>query len=124
MTPHATGPSVFLAARKRAAGSSFFLAHDLDEYERLVGLSDSDLAQALGCSLDVLDLLGLCRTPSRDARFRADLEAIGTRFQIDAVRLAVLLRVLDALRAFEPLAQADGWLAAARDREDGLDDQR
>ncbi len=124
MRPHSTESSVFFAARKRAAGSSFFLAHDLDAYASLARWSDSDLLQALGCTIDSLNLAALCRTPRRDAGFGAEVQAISSRFGIDSMRLALLLRELDLLREFEPAANVDGWLAAARDRGDEVDDER
>jgi hypothetical protein len=122
--PHSTESSVFYAARKRAARSSFFLAFDLDAYATLIGWTDIDLAQALGCSLDTLNLIALCRTPRRDTRFGAEIEAIGSRFQINSIRLAALLREIDIVREFEPVPHGEGWLAAARDRGDQVDDDR
>jgi hypothetical protein len=110
---------LFAAARARAAQSPFFLAHDLAAYAGFHGLSQTGLAKALECSPLTLDVLSLCRSPYRDDRFRAEVEAIGTRFEIDFRRLATLLRETDALTGFAGLDNVDGWLAAARDREPG-----
>lgn len=110
--------ALFRAARARAAESEFFLAHDLARYASQTGQSDRELAAVLGCAIETLDHLALCRSPHRDDRFRNELEAIARRFQIDGTRLAAILRELDAVAAFEPAPQAKGWLAAARDRDE------
>ena len=103
----------------------FFLAHDLDEIAKLSGRTQTQIADELGCAAAALARLGLCRSPSRDARFRADVEIIARRFEIDPNRLAKILREFDAVTGFEPhRGAADGWLAAARDREREPDDQR
>jgi hypothetical protein len=50
----------------RAAARPFFLGHALADYALAHGLSDLGLARRLGCAVEALAMLRLCRLP-RDA---------------------------------------------------------
>lgn len=107
-------------AAERAGEDAFFLASLLLPYARAEGLDDAALAARLGCPSAALPRLLLCRRPRQDpAGFRDDVERIAAAFDLDPGNLAASLRLaeaLEALRAAGP-AGAEGWLAAARDRE-------
>src|SRR5262249_59305673 len=84
----------------RVAADPFFLAFPLAEYARSERLDDSALAAALGCRVEDLTLLRLCRMPRDDpAGFRADTAAIAERFGIAPAKLA------DAVRRGQGLAR-------------------
>lgn len=104
----------------RVAADPLFLANALAEYARSEGLDDNGLAAALGCRLEDLTPLRLCRTPRPEtADFRSDVAAIATRFGIDPATLAEVTRRgqgLAKLRTATRSTAADpGFLLAARD---------
>jgi hypothetical protein len=107
-------------AAERAGQHPFYLSSSLLAYARAERLDDAGLAASLGCDLDTLPLLLLCRRPSGGgAVFRDDVEAIAARFGIDASRLAALIRAADALVSLRDATtdRTGGLLAAARDRD-------
>ena len=116
-----TEDGLFDHAARRASSRVFFLGSVLAAYTQIEGLDDSALADLLGCRPAILPALRLCRRPTTDApAFRSDVEQIAERFGADPVRLAEVVRRVDALEALRG-ASADGevaYLAAARDRED------
>jgi hypothetical protein len=119
-----SGQALLRRAAERAAGDDFFLASALLPYAAAERLDDAALAERLGCEQGDLPKLLLCRRPRQEAPdFRADVERIAAAFGLVPGRLAEVVRAADALRALREggAAQADGWLAAARDREPGPD---
>jgi len=73
----------------RVEADPFFLAHQLAEYALdQGGLSDVGLAIRLGCPVDTLVNLRLCRAPRNDA----EVLTIARRFGLDPARLAAVLR--------------------------------
>jgi hypothetical protein len=67
-----------------------------------------------------LALLSLCRSPRREEGFRDDVQRIADYLSLDELRLASLIRLTDALRAFSTAPAGtheseDTLLAAARD---------
>lgn len=123
MRTRASVRSLLGEASERVANDPYFLAHDLQVYLGLRGWSKRQLAAALRCPIDVLALVGLCRTPWRDARFQSDVEAIAARFKLESHGLANLLREVDLLSAFDVPTKSEGWLAAARERATEDDDR-
>ena len=94
----------------------FFLACPLAGYARSESLDDAALAAAMKCSLESLTMIRLCRSPDAD-RFKADIDAVATRFNADADVLALAVRrgqVLATLQSRQP-EQTGGMLLAARD---------
>jgi hypothetical protein len=78
---------------RRAAADPYFLASGLAGYQDRHDLDDAGLAAFLGCSLDVLPRLALCRMPSADdAQRAADLAGIATHFGLS---LSALRTVVD-----------------------------
>lgn len=113
-------------AAERASRHPFYLASSLLAYARAERLDDAGLADRLGCGLTSLPALLLCRRPTGEAPvFRADVEAIAERFGLNPAHLVRLLRHADALAAAAqaPTSRSGGLVAAARDREDGGDQQ-
>jgi hypothetical protein len=105
----------------RVKDDPFFLAHPLAEYARSAGLDDARLAAALGCRLEDLTALRLCRAPGGDpAQFRSDVGAIAGRFGLAPAKLAEAVRLgqgLARLRGPAPAAAESGFMLAARDDE-------
>ena len=118
-------PDILRWAAKRAAEQPSLLGYELREYRALNNATDSDLADALGCSQESLVCLALCRRPNPSTpSFRADVEQIALHCGVNAQKLAGLLREVDSLRAIRqtpfppPLAASQsGLLVAARDRK-------
>jgi hypothetical protein len=108
------------ALAARAEDEPFFLAALLAAYAHSEGLDDAGLAAALGCPVGELNMVRLCRAPRPGfAEFREDVVRIADRFGLDPLRLAEAVkrgRVVTALRSAE--AATEGFLMAARDRED------
>ena len=109
-------------AAARAAARPHFLAHALFVFRTHQDWDESQLATYLGCQPDTLALVGLCRRPRQDpAKFRDDIQKISERFSLEAERLAMLVRFVDAMDAFQAGSQSGALsselLAAARDRE-------
>lgn len=114
-----TGRRLLGLAANRAARRDFYLASALDAYKSIHGLDDASLARELGCDLDSLDRLRLCRRPSvESAGFRTDVQAIADRFSVDALALAQLLRELSSVEVMRgaETGQGSAILMAARDR--------
>jgi hypothetical protein len=118
-------PDRIAALARRVQDDPFFLASALKDYADGEGLDDSGLAARLGCSVQTLDLLRLCRRPRPEPPwFRQDVDQIAARFGVSAGTLAQLVRYADALAALRhrPVAP-QGTVMAARDRdEDTADD--
>ncbi len=73
----------------RVEADPFFSAYRLAEYALAHGgLSDVGLAARLGCPVETLVNLRLCRAPRNDA----DVLTIARRFGLDPVRLTQVLR--------------------------------
>ncbi len=106
------------AFARRVEADPFFLASALSDYAHSEELDEQGLALALGCSLDTLSQLRLCRRPHPDpASFRADIDRIAARFAVRATVLAEAVRRADALAGLRHTAtDGRGLLMAARDR--------
>ena len=106
---------------RRAADRPAYLASALADFSRSEGLGDEALARELGCEVATLTPLRLCLRPRADAAwFRRDVEEISNRFGVAPQILARVVRRADALaRLRRPAANDQGFLMAARDREDG-----
>jgi hypothetical protein len=107
---------------RRVADDPFFLAPALAAYARSEGLSDEALAARLGCPVNQLSRLRLCRRPREEPeQFREDIARVAEAFSIDADVLAAAVRRADALAAFRDAASGDaGLLMAARDRDEDV----
>lgn len=105
---------------ERVAGAADFLAFALAEYARSERLDDALLAARLGCPVEILTHLRLCRMPRiQPPLFGRDVERIAARFSVNADVLAEVVRrgqVLMNLHNVEVgRTQEPGFLLAARD---------
>jgi hypothetical protein len=105
---------------RRVEADPFFLASALAEYARGQRLDECGLTDALGCSLETLTRLRLCRRPRPEpGLFQEDIDRIARRFRVRADLLAQAVRRADALATMRrATAPEGGLLAAARDREE------
>jgi len=106
-------------AGERATQREFYLASSLRLYQSLRNIDDVALARHLGCDIETLDEVRLCRRPDvESADFRSDVQAIAQRFGVGALPLAKLLRELSASEAMRsaPAEKSSAVLLAARDR--------
>ena len=114
---------------ERAAGDPFYFAYSLDAYQRAHRLADAALASELGCSEHILFMVFACRQPeiADAARFASDVQAIASRFDIPAGRLASLARKAASVAAPRPAAanrfvtRPTAYGMAAQDREPEID---
>lgn len=109
------------ALARRLAGGSFFLASALATYAQSEDLDDRGLAETLGCAVEALGPLRLCRRPRSPANlFREDVRKIAARFGVRPEILAEAVRRSDVLaRLREATMEGEaGVLMAARDRRD------
>ncbi len=104
----------------RVQSDPFFLASALADYARSEGLDERGLARRLGCPLETLGPLGLCRRPRPEpVLFRQDTGRITSRFGVKAEVLAEVVRRSNALSVMQRGAKSErGLLMAARDRKD------
>jgi hypothetical protein len=110
-------------AARRAGQQPFFLAYVFHQYREANTLDEPALANLLGCSVDALPRLALCRRPMGDtSAFRTDIDHLAERFRLNGEQLAAVVRQVDALEAIRSQmkeTQASyGTLRAARDREE------
>jgi hypothetical protein len=104
------------AFARRLRRDPYFLASALEDYAGSEGLDGSGLAVELGCGVDELGQLGLCRRPRSDPEsFADDVRRIAGRFAVSEDRLAEAVRRSDALTALRE-AESQDVIAAARDR--------
>ena len=101
----------------RVADDPFFLASALALYAQSEELDDAGLSRFLGCPMEMLPMVRLCRMPVGEMPgFQQDVERITLRFGLNADALAEAVRrgqVLQRLRLGS--AAAPGTLLAARD---------
>src|SRR5690348_11899280 len=113
-------------AAERAAAEPAFFAHALREYRAMYGLSLRSLATRIGCNIDDVTRLALCRRPDLSApKWREELDKIANYVHIDPQLLLQLLREVEALTVMRTVPSTSkafpkhqpGLLAAARLRK-------
>jgi hypothetical protein len=102
----------------RVESDPFFLACVLRDYARSEGLDDAALAAALGCNLETLTMVRLCRAPA-DYRFKEDIDQVVARFGLNHGVLVEAVRRGQAISSMkrQPVGETGGMLLAARDDE-------
>lgn len=102
--------------------SAFYLAGVLATFRQSSGMTDRDLANYLQCEPDALIRLALCRRPDPEGnRFGEDVVRIAIHLNLNPLRLANLVRMVDALAEMEEMSKVSdtrGTLQAARDKGD------
>ncbi len=104
---------------RRVEDDEYFLASALGTFARSENMDETGLASLLGCTVGAMSALRLCRRPHPDpARFREDIDRIAARFNVNADKLAEVVRRSDALLAMRRWADTatSGLMMAARDR--------
>ena len=96
-----------------ASREPFYLGWYFATYAEMMSVDIADVAGELGCLPEVMNAMSLCRAPRPEPpHFREDIEAVATRFQVRADRLANLVRQVQ-------FVSDQGMLLAARDRDSG-----
>ncbi|MCE9564502.1 MAG: hypothetical protein K8U57_20885 [Planctomycetes bacterium] len=105
---------------RRTSTDSFFLGFRLAEYRRVYELDDAALAVRLGCEVELLATIRLCRAPRTDpAGFREDVTCVAQKFGLNSRALAEASKYgLATLRHENTPTDSAGVVLAARDRED------
>src|SRR5258708_4679376 len=77
----------------RLEGDPFFLGCPLRLFAKSAGLEEQQFAERLGCSLETLVLLQLCRAPGAEpGRFQKDIARITTKYRVNADVLTEAVR--------------------------------
>ncbi|QSQ28047.1 hypothetical protein JY651_09635 [Pyxidicoccus parkwayensis] len=95
------------------------LGYAFARYRELEGCSETALAAELGCTLETLQWMSLCRRPKEEA-FSEHASAIAERFSVELLPLVQVLRRVEVLDSLSERCGADGGNAlqmAARDDE-------
>ncbi|WNG20001.1 hypothetical protein [Cystobacter fuscus] len=116
-----TQPEWLKPAVRKSQEHVWTLGYIFEMAHRLEGKSPEELAAELGCSLETLDWLALCRRPEED-RFAEHLCLITDRFNLAPLPLVRLIRRVESLDAFskhkDQVSSNGSTLLAARDRSD------
>jgi len=104
----------------RLEGDPFFLGCPLALYARSEALDEKGLVAVLGCSVESLTRIRLCRAPAASSpEFHADLERVATRFNVPVDALIEVVRrgqaIWEMMKRAEP---SKGTLLAARDLDE------
>lgn len=94
-----TQPDWLKAAVQRSEDEDWTIGFIFKRYRQFKNKTHEALAEELGCSLETLDWLSLCRVPGEET-FAEDLDSIATRFAIEPNRLAPVLRLAKILQVF------------------------
>jgi hypothetical protein len=116
-----TNPSFPLALSelvKRLSENPDYMAYVLAHYQEQEGISDENLAGALGTLPHLAIRLALCRVPDvAAADFAARVRQISDFTLTDEALLASIIRQVSSIRALSNASERQ-LLSAARDRED------
>ncbi|QDF06050.1 hypothetical protein BHS04_22985 [Myxococcus xanthus] len=116
-----TNPDWLETAARRSTEKAWMLGHVFERYLAIEGITTTDLANQLGCSLEELHWMSLCRRPV-GASFATQTIAVAHRFAVNERVLVRVLRhveVIDALTSDtegEAVTGASRIQIAARDR--------
>ena len=102
------------ALAERLRDNPQFMAHALDVYQRRAGLSDAEMARALGATPEMLARLALCHRPASGAPdFAEQARELADYTLIDEARLASVIRQANSLIESSPHAGRLGSFAGA-----------
>jgi hypothetical protein len=105
-------------AAQRTSERPWSLGSVLDEFGRTEDMAREQVAEFLGCGVETLQWLAICRKPDAD-EFVDDVRLIAKRFNLDASKLAQLIRRTESVAALSRAkVTEDGLLLAARDRDE------
>jgi hypothetical protein len=101
----------------RLENDPFFLACPLKLFATSAHLVEEQMAEKLGCSVETLILVRLCRAPSAEpGQFQKDITRIAARYRVDANALTQAVRQGQAIYCMRTGPKAK-TLMAARDGE-------
>lgn len=107
---------LFRIAAERASQRPAFLGWVLAHYVSRSHATPQSLAAELGVSEKQMNNLALCLRP-RPERFAQDIDAIATKFSVDRLALARIVRHVEAVaRLVQDAESGSGMLLAARRR--------
>jgi hypothetical protein len=117
--------TLFEELTRKAANFDYFLAKVFVRYQKLEGLTPSDLARMLGCTVETFNRIALCRRPNSENanEFKSEVGEIASRFSIDPDKLANIIRYVDTMDCLinsqhsMVSGQKPGMLLTARDQE-------
>ncbi|HVZ36276.1 MAG TPA: hypothetical protein VG963_27800 [Polyangiaceae bacterium] len=111
-------PSWLERAAQRSSAHPWALGSVLDEFGRIEGMTRQQVAAFLGCDVGALQWLASCRKPDAD-EFANDIRRIAERFEVDAYKLAELVRRTEAVTVLSRAnSEEEALLLAARDRDE------
>jgi hypothetical protein len=110
----------------RLENDPFFLSCPLRLFAKSAGLGAPQLAERLGCSLETLVLVRLCRSPREEpGQFQKDIARIAATYHVDAGLLTDAVRRGQAIwHLHHNQAGGAGTLLAARDGEADPEEDR
>jgi len=108
-------------AVNRAKAHPHYLGWVLAQYSKLENIAEPDLAKILGTTSHDLARLSLCLRPRANC-FAEDVEHISATFNLDAGRLAQVVRFVESMEAMaspdaSTVSAESGLLMAARARK-------
>ena len=116
-----TNPEWLERVARRSRSESWTLGHAFERYRELEGRTPEELAKELGCSVQTLHWLSVCRRPE-GPDFTEQATAIASRFGVELLPLAKVLRHVEVLETLSPQERGAADTAeqpmqmAARDR--------
>jgi hypothetical protein len=119
-------------AAARASSDPFYLGHSLAMYKASEGIDDTALAGFLGCALDDISRIALCRQPGvpDETSLKSDIVILIERFALKRESFIHLIRRVQFIAAastntpttsFNPTQRTE-YLLAAQDRDDATSD--
>ncbi|MXV14342.1 hypothetical protein [Hufsiella ginkgonis] len=106
------------SAYEKAAQESKFLAHTLESYIQIEGITQAEAIDAIGSTQEIYYKLGLCLLPIPSAQnYLEELNKICSYLNITAINLNKIIKRVDSINKFRDSGTSEnGFLAAARDR--------
>jgi transcriptional regulator with XRE-family HTH domain len=118
-----SNPEWLEQAARRSQSETWMLGNTFERYREFEGCSQEELAKELGCTVEVLHWLSLCRHPEGQD-FNEQVAAIANRFAVELLPLVQVLRRVEVMNALSR-QHGDGEVTdehslqlAARDRSD------
>lgn len=116
-----TKPEWLELAARRSKDEPWMLGHAFEKYRQLEGMSEEGLAKELGCSVETLNWMSLCRRPDGED-FTEQAITIAEHHQVDDYLLLQILGRLNVVEVFQE-SSVDGSIVqggmqmAAQDRK-------
>jgi hypothetical protein len=118
-----SNPEWLERAARRSQSETWMMGHAFERYRELEGCSQEELAKKLGCTMEVLHWLSLCRLPEGQD-FNAQATVIAHRFAVELLPLVHVLRRVEVMNALSKqrgageVQEEHALQLAARDRCD------